>query len=148
MTREEMILRLREEGLKVTPQRLAIIDVLIENKHLHPSASRVFQEVRRRGQSLSLSTAYATLLEFSRHSLIRTLEFDQMDNRYDVDPAEHVNLICEGCGKIVDIPLPMSLNEESLLAATGFTVRRSRMEYYGKCRDCGELGRELRGHHT
>lgn len=139
MTREEMVQELRKNALRVTPQRLAIIDVLLENKHLHPRASQVFQEVRRRGQALSLSTAYATLLEFSRCGLIRTLEFDQMDNRYDVDPEEHINLICEGCGKIVDLPLPGSLNEENLFAATGFSVFRSRMEYYGNCRECREL---------
>ena len=48
MTREAMIGKLRERGLKVTPQRLAIIDVLIAKRPLHPSASQVFSEAVKR----------------------------------------------------------------------------------------------------
>jgi Fur family peroxide stress response transcriptional regulator len=128
--------RLREKRLKVTPQRLAVIDALVANKLLHPSASQVFQEVKRQGKRLSLSTTYATLHEFSQLGLIMTLEFDQMDNRYDVNPEEHVNLICEGCGKIIDYPVPQAVNEGNLLEATGFQVHRRRLECYGLCRGC------------
>ncbi|MHB8772199.1 MAG: Fur family transcriptional regulator [Syntrophales bacterium] len=136
MTREGMIEKLREKGLKVTSQRLAVIDILLEQRHVHPSAARVFAEATRRGDRLSLSTVYATLHEFSRHGLIRTLEFDQMENRYEMNPAEHINLICEGCGRIIDYPVSLGVGEETLLADMGFRVHRTRMEYYGCCREC------------
>lgn len=150
MTREGMIESLREKGLKVTSQRLAVIDVLIEQRFLHPSAARVFAEATGRGYRLSLSTVYATLREFSRHGLIRTLEFDQMENRYELNLEEHINLICERCGRIRDYPVSLAVSEETLLAHMGFRVRRTRMEYYGCCREClrGSPSRRSRGDRT
>ncbi len=136
MTREGMIESLREKGLKVTSQRLAVIDILMEQRVLHPSAARVFAAATGRGYRLSLSTVYATLHEFSRHGLIKTLEFDQRENRYEMNPEEHINLICEGCGRISDYPVSRAVSEETLLADRGFRVRRTRMEYYGFCRGC------------
>ncbi|MDP2968787.1 MAG: transcriptional repressor, partial [Deltaproteobacteria bacterium] len=108
MTKESMIQRLRERGLKVTPQRLAIIEVLIEKRDLHPGAHLVYKEAKKKKKGLSLSTTYATLNEFSRHGIIKTLQFDRMENRYDGNLEEHINLICERCKKILDYKVPMT----------------------------------------
>ncbi len=136
MTKGTMIERLREKGLKITPQRLAIIDALFEMRQLHPTASQVLRKAEGNGKHLSLSTTYAALHEFTRHGLIKTLEFDQMENRHEVGLDEHVNLICEGCGKIIDYPLALSVDKAKLTETTGFLVHKTRMEYYGCCREC------------
>ena len=102
MIRESMLRSLKEKGLKITPQRLAIIEVLVTMRKLHPSASVVYREAKRIQKSLSLSTTYATLKEFSVHGIIKTLQFDTGENRYDANLKEHLNLICDGCGKILD----------------------------------------------
>jgi Fur family transcriptional regulator, peroxide stress response regulator len=136
MTGKEMIERLREKGFKITPQRLAIIDALIKQRLLHPSAIWVYREAKKRSRTLSLSTVYATLNDFSRYGLIKTLEFDQLENRYEVNMEEHVNLICSRCGKIVDYRDPVAVEKERLEAETGFRVLKTRMEYYGLCREC------------
>ena len=77
MMKEAMIKKMREKGLKLTPQRLAIIDVLIEKNLLHPSASLIYNEAKRRTSGLSLSTVYFTLNELSKHGIIKMLEFDK-----------------------------------------------------------------------
>jgi Fur family peroxide stress response transcriptional regulator len=138
MTRQVMVEKLRDKGLKITPQRLAIIDVLVEKQPLHPSAAQIYSEGRKKNRGLSLSTVYATLGELSRHGLIKTLEFDQMENRYEMNLEDHVNLICERCGTIIDYHAPVTVNHRELTAATGFRVLNARMEYYGYCRDCLE----------
>ena len=74
MTKESMIKQLKERGLKITPQRLAIIDVLIEKRDFHPGARLVYEEAKRKKKSLSLSTVYAVLNELSRHGIIKTLQ--------------------------------------------------------------------------
>ncbi len=63
VTKESIIRKLKAEGLKLTPQRLAIIEVLIEKRDLHPGARSVYEEAKKRKKSLSLSTTYATLNE-------------------------------------------------------------------------------------
>jgi len=136
ITKEALIRQLREKGFKITPQRLAIMDALIENGHLHPGANLIYEQARKKTKSVSLSTVYATLADFSRQGLIKSLEFDRMENRYDVNLQEHVNLVCRRCGKIADYRIPPSVEPKEIARTAGFQVIDARMEYYGYCRDC------------
>ena len=136
ITKELIITQLKEKRLKVTPQRLAIIEALIEKRDLHPGARLVYKEAKKKKKSLSLSTTYATLNEFSRHGIIKTLQFDKMENRYDGNLEEHINLICERCKKILDYKLPIAVNHRDIAKKTGFSITDTRLEYYGYCKEC------------
>jgi len=136
MTKESMISQMRKKGLKVTPQRLAIIDVLIELGDSHPGASLIYKKAKKKKKSLSLSTTYATLNEFSRHGIIKTLQFDKMEDRCDGNLEEHINLICERCKKILDYNVPITVDPKRVMKKTGFSITDTRLEYYGYCRDC------------
>jgi Fur family peroxide stress response transcriptional regulator len=136
IAKESIIKQLRERGLKITPQRLAIIEVLVEQGNLHPGARLVYEEAKKKKRSLSLSTAYATLNELSRHGIIKTLQFDRMENRYDGNLEEHINLICERCKKILDYKVPIAVDQRVLAKKTGFSITDSRLEYYGYCKEC------------
>jgi len=134
--KEDLIGQLKEKGLKLTPQRLAIIDVLVENCDRHPGVTLVFTEARKKAKRVSLSTVYATLKEFSENGLIKQLEFDRMENRYDVDLSDHINLICKRCGTILDYDIPAPLEPKDIARKSGFVVTDTRMELHGYCRDC------------
>ena len=136
LPKESIIQKLRQKGFKITPQRLAIIDVLIENETVHPGAYLIYDEAKKRSKGLSLSSVYATLNEFSRHGIIKTLQFDRIENRFEMNLEEHINLICEKCGKIIDYKIPPSINQREIAQETGFMVIDKRMEYYGYCPDC------------
>jgi Fur family peroxide stress response transcriptional regulator len=120
----------------VTPQRLAIIEVLLVNKDLHPGARLLYKEAKKKKKSLSLSTTYATLNEFSRYGIIKTLQFDKMEDRYDGNLEEHINLICERCKKILDYDVSITVDPRRVMKKTGFSVTDSRLDYYGLCREC------------
>jgi Fe2+ or Zn2+ uptake regulation protein len=136
INKEDLISQLREKGLKVTSQRLAVIDALVKSRKLHPGASLIYKEARKKTKSVSLSTVYATLKEFSENGLIKSLEFDRMENRYDANLSEHINLICKRCGAIIDYDLPTTVEPRDIVKKSGFVVTEARMEYYGYCRDC------------
>ena len=138
MTKESIISQVRKKGLKVTPQRLAIIDVLIEQGDLHPGASLVYKKAKKKKKSLSLSTTYATLNALSRHGIIKTLQFDKMEDRYEGNLEGHINLICERCRKILDYRVPIMVDQRKVARKTGFSVTDTRLEYYGLCRECRE----------
>jgi Fe2+ or Zn2+ uptake regulation protein len=131
-----MIQKLREKGLKLTSQRRAIIEVLVEKSPLHPSADLIYQEVRKRGRDVSLSTVYSNLNELSKHGIIKMLEFDKMENRIETNMKEHVNLICKGCKKIVDYKPPFVIDTDEIAKKYRFRVTDSRLEYYGYCQVC------------
>ena len=134
--KEDLIGQLKEKGHKITPQRVAIIDALVENRHAHPGATLIYEKARKKARHVSLSTVYATLKEFSENGLIKQLEFDRMENRYDVDLSDHINLICKRCGTIIDYTIPAPLEPRDIARKSGFIVTDTRMEFHGYCNDC------------
>lgn len=131
---------MKEKGLKITPQRLAVIEVLAAMRDLHPGARAVYQEAKKMHKSLSLSTTYAALKELSAQGIIKTLQFDTVENRYEANIDEHVNLICSGCGKIIDYEVSAPADPEEVEKRTGFSVTDTRLEYYGYCEECQKTG--------
>ena len=131
-----IVKKLREQRLKLTPQRIAIIEAFLDNISLHPGASLIYEEARKKVRSLSLSTVYATLNELSRLGIIKMLEFDKMENRYEGNITAHINLVCKGCSKIMDYKLPVAIDPKQVARKARFWVVDTRLEYYGYCQDC------------
>lgn len=133
----ELVLRkLKEKGLRITPQRLAIIEALAAMRDVHPGAGAVYREAKKIRKNLSLSTTYATLNQLSAQGIIKKLQFDTTEDRYEVNIDEHVNLICDGCGKILDYAASTPADRGEVEKRTGFSVADMRLEYYGYCKEC------------
>ncbi len=140
MKKEFIIQLLKEKRFKITRQRLAIIDVLVEKGHMHPGASFIYREAKKKHKSLSLSTTYATINEFIRHGIIKAIEFDGKESRCEGNPDEHINLVCSQCGRIIDYEAPVLVDPVDVAKKTGFVITGSRWEYYGYCQKCSEAG--------
>jgi Fe2+ or Zn2+ uptake regulation protein len=84
-----------------------------------------------------MSTVYYTLDMLKKEGLIHELEFYDRENRYDVNVAAHINLICKTCGKIEDFQGAMPFSLATIEEATGFKPEGMRFEYYGYCKECG-----------
>jgi Fe2+ or Zn2+ uptake regulation protein len=138
MMKESLIKKMREKGLKLTPQRLAIVDVLVEKNLLHPSARVIYDTAKRKTKGLSLSTVYFTLNELSRRGIIKMLEFDKMENRYEGNLTDHINLVCKECHRITDYMIPVVIDSREIAKKTRFWVTDTRLEYYGYCQKCRE----------
>jgi Fe2+ or Zn2+ uptake regulation protein len=134
--KESIIKKMKEERLKLTPQRMAVIDVLTDKTPLHPGADLIYREARKKVKSLSLSTVYSILNQLSKYGIIKMLEFDRMENRYEVNTTEHINLICKGCKKIIDYKPPFIIDTDEIAKRFSFQVTDSRLEYYGYCQEC------------
>jgi len=128
--------KLKESRLKLTSQRLAIIEVLMENTPLHPGASLIYRKAKKKFKGLSLSTVYYTLNEFSKHGIIKLLEFDKTENRYEGNISHHLNIVCMGCGSILDFPKALPISSKEVENQMGFKPYEMRFEYYGYCRKC------------
>lgn len=137
--KEEMEQALRAAGCRITRQRNAILEYLAA-MDAHPSARQVYREVKRTVSGVSLATVYNTLGTLVRLRLLRLIDFESLDNRYDKDPGPHINLICTACGRIQDFERGFPVPPEEVRAQAGFEVRDVRMEYYGECADCGSRG--------
>jgi len=145
ITAEAILKKLKERGLKLTSQRRAVVEALVELGELHPGAHAVYEKARKKKKSLSLSTTYATLSELSVNGIVKLLQFDRMEDRYDGNLDEHVNLVCVNCGKIADYKAPFAAKPGEVMKKTGFAVTDTRLEYYGLCRECREAQEGKKG---
>jgi Fur family peroxide stress response transcriptional regulator len=93
--------RLEECGVKLTPQRRAIIEVL-EGAANHPTAEDVFAAVNRRFPMTSRATVYNTLALLKREGHVRELFKDGV-SRFDPNTTRHHHFVCDGCGSVSDI---------------------------------------------
>ena len=118
----------------MTPQRLAILDVLDGNRE-HPSAEDVYREVKKRFSTMSLATVYNTLDLLSRRGELRELAIDPARKRYDPDMDDHSHMMCDECGRIADVgrSVAVQLGEDERM---GFEITGIRVEFHGRCPEC------------
>ncbi len=131
-----IIKALRGKGYKATPQRIAISRFTLSSKD-HPTAQRIYSEVRRVYPTVSLATVYKTIQILKSAGLIQEMSSSQGQTRFDSDIKPHINLVCLKCGSIEDW-------EDSILseiiakaaAVTNFTATGQSFDVYGICQSC------------
>ncbi|HDF0887845.1 TPA: peroxide-responsive transcriptional repressor PerR [Staphylococcus aureus] len=133
---EESIASLRQAGVRITPQRQAILRYLISS-HTHPTADEIYQALSPDFPNISVATIYNNLRVFKDIGIVKELTYGDSSSRFDFNTHNHYHIICEQCGKIVDFQYPQ-LNEIEILAQhmTDFDVTHHRMEIYGVCKEC------------
>ena len=117
--------------LRLTPQRVAILDYLDGNKS-HPSAEDIYRAVAKRFPTMSLATVYNTLSALERRGRLLKLSIDPGKARYDPNTLPHHHLICNLCKTIEDVDTRYRL----ALPDTEFEVTGSHVEFYGTCPKC------------
>ena len=132
-----LIAQLREAGLRVTPQRLAIFQALAKSD-AHPTAQALFEQLQPTLPSLSQATVYNTLQALVRHGLVQEIgEAGDGAVHYDANPTPHVNLICTRCHRVEDFfDVPLTGVVERVVAESGYQVQGMRVAYYGLCPRC------------
>jgi len=121
-------------GIKLTPQRLAVLAFLEGNK-THPSADEVYSAVKDSFPTMSFATIYNILEVLKKCGWLIELAGDPAKKRFDPNTAPHHHLICTGCRKIVDIPADIRL-EADVTSVAGFTVTGHHIEFTGLCPAC------------
>ena len=124
----------REIGLKLTPQRLAILDYLDGNKR-HPSAEEIYSAVSKKFPTMSFATVYNTLEVLKQRGGVSELTIDPGKKRFDPNTRPHHHLICVRCKSIVDIHTAFELNVADSERG-GFEITGNHIEFYGICPKC------------
>lgn len=129
---------LKKTGVRITPQRHAILEFLI-NADTHPTADEIYRALEGNFPNMSVATVYNNLRVFREAGLIKELPYGDSSSRFDFSTSEHYHAICNECGKIVDFHYP-GLDEVEHFAAsvTGYEVNKHRLEVYGTCPECQE----------
>ena len=129
---------LRDRGLPVTAQRVAIAEVLF-NADRHLSAEEVAAELNGRGNTVGTATVYRTIDVLLESGLVVERDFGEGFRRFETarDVPQHEHLVCTGCGRVEEFRDDRIERIAGELAASrGFTLERHRLVIYGLCRSC------------
>lgn len=125
----------RERGLKVTPQRACIFEVLHDNHH-HPNAESVFVQAQRRMPTMSLKTVYQTLNDLAQMGQIQQLDLGTGAARFDPNVTPHSHLVCTGCGTVRDLYVDLSSVDVPAAQLQDFEVGSVEVVFRGRCPTC------------
>ena len=127
---------LREKGLKVTPQRIAVYNMLRSTTE-HPNAEMIYKTLEPTNPTMSLATVYKTLDFFKQLGLVQELNVGEGRSRYDAVVDWHSHTVCTCCGKVGDLHMEALKNVSQKLAPElDFEVEMEQLILYGKCSEC------------
>ena len=133
----EVVALLKPLGIRLTPQRLAIAEVVV-NSADHPTVRDIFGRVQAFFPYVTIATVYSTLATSEQAGVVRELPF-QKQARYDANLAPHANLVCVGCGNVVDADVgqeTVAELEHIVSSDSDFEVSSQRVDFYGWCSGC------------
>src|SRR5215469_5878336 len=135
--------RCRKRGLAITPQRVAVMRVLV-NSGDHPRAEAVFAQVRREHPSISLATVHRTLETLCAIGEARKVTPLHDSARYDGNTAPHHHVVCVRCRKICDIEVP-EFNEllHGRQTLGDFQLLSCSVEVHALCKQCLSAAKSL-----
>lgn len=134
--------KLKATGFKITPQRRAIIEVLIQNEKSHLSSEEIYDKVRVNCPEIGLATVYRTMQLLDEINGISKLNLDDGCIRYEIniegeDAHHHHHLICNDCGAIIEVREDLlDAIESQVEEKYGFVVQNHELKFYGKCQVC------------
>lgn len=137
---EEIILKLREKGCKITPQRRAVIQSLLKFEKF-PTAQEVYNDIRLVNPDVGLDTVYRNLHLLTGMGVVNQINLPGRDGKvFELTlDGHHHHLICLSCGEANCLNY-CPVDEKDLQEAAGakFRVVGHSLELYGYCKKCEE----------
>lgn len=134
--------RLKENKYKLTPQRKAIIEALIDHRGRFITAEEILLKAREKHTGTDFSTVYRNLEMFEKMDIIHKTNIEGGAAVYELicDPSHHHHIICKECGKTEIISgCPIERLLESI-EGKDFTLTDHKLELYGYCSKCSGKG--------
>ena len=133
---EDVLNQLKAKGIRLTESRKAVIRYLMMSDQ-HPSADVIYYDLLPDNPGMSLATVYNNLKVLVEEVIVSEIKVNN-DNTtyYDFMGHDHLNIVCEKCGHITDLDLPIPSFKEEVESQTGFRITREQMILHGICPNC------------
>lgn len=135
---------LKQNHLKVTPQRLAIYSYLSKTTE-HPSVETIYKDLKEDYPALSLATVYKTVASLRDAHLVTEFNVGEDSHRYDANTAFHPHLICTKCHSVQDYLNPTDFENATLnnlrnqiAEKKDFHPEAQEFNIYGLCHNCSK----------
>lgn len=128
----ELIERFKAEGLKVTPQRLAVFNA-IEGDLTHPTAETIWERVKKQMPTVSLRTVYQALNDLVQLGEVKAVEVGGGSVKFDPNITNHDHFVCSVCNSITDVSHRGSIN---IASNQKFEIDSTEVVFKGTCEKC------------
>ena len=128
---------IRDMGIKITKQRLAILTVL-NNDQSHVTAQEVYEELSKSHPEIGFATVYRFLRKLTELKLVTEVRMGGLPARYELAHADHHDhLTCTVCGLVVEFEeQQIEELQEKVANQNGFRLTGHVLELYGECPSC------------
>jgi Fe2+ or Zn2+ uptake regulation protein len=134
---EEIISRIRDRGGRATEARRATIGILLNTGQAHLSAEDIVSQVKLQHPEVAESTIYRNLATLEELGVVEHVHLGHGPSTYHLTEDSHQHLLCEQCGKVIEVPeetfAPLA---DQLLATYGFRIHPRHFAIMGSCRRC------------
>ncbi len=134
---------LKEKKLKVTSQRLLILELIAKHPGEHLTAEEIYDLAKENFPEIGLATIYRTLQVLVELKVIDKISFDDGYARYELGQVpgskkhHHHHAICRQCGRVFPFEEDLlDTLEQSLMDCLGFSVTDHEVKLYGYCKAC------------
>lgn len=125
---------LRENNLKITPQRMAILNEI--SSLGHATVDDIYEKIQLLYPSISLATIYKNIISLQEVDIIHELKLPNQKQRYELVKKPHVHLVCSACGMIEDIDMPSYEMSEECARKSGYKISETTIAFIGVCPTC------------
>ena len=140
---QRIINKLKKSGYKLTPQRQAIVDTILDSVGMHLTVEEIFDIVKKKRPEIGLATVYRTVVLMHEENLITRLDLKDGTARYELTREDehhtHHHLVCIKCSQVLefmdDLLDPI---EEEIGKKYNFKVLDHSLKFYGICNECAK----------
>ena len=133
---EEILQNLRTKGIRITDTRRAVLAYLVAS-HEHPSAEKIYRDLLPQFPGMSLATVYNNIKVLIDEGVVSEIKVRNDTTTYfDFMGHEHLNVVCEKCGRIADVEIDVPDLREEAASKSGYRITKTQMTVYGICPDC------------
>lgn len=133
---EEVLQSLRAKGIRITDTRRAVLSYLVAS-HEHPSAERIYRDLLPQFPSMSLATVYNNIKVLIDEGVVSEIKVRNDTTTYfDFMGHDHLNVVCEKCGRIADVDIEVPDLREEAASQSGYVITRCQTTVYGLCPEC------------
>ena len=143
MNEEKVKDLLREKGLKVTSQRLMVLNILSAHGDEHLTVEEIYDLAKEESPEIGLATIYRTVQVLLELHVIEKVTIDDGFARYELNGEEtgsghrHHHAICTQCGKVYSLETDLlDTLEKQVFESLGFEVTDHEVKLYGLCSAC------------
>ncbi|MDP4088670.1 MAG: Fur family transcriptional regulator [Bacillota bacterium] len=134
---------LKSQGYKLTPQRRAILDIIVDNEGKHLTAEEIYDLVKEDCPEIGLATVYRTIVLLEEMGVVSRLDLGDNCSRYELvheeENHQHHHLICTQCSKVIEVEGDLlEALEANIEEKYKFLIQNHSVKFYGICNECSK----------